>query len=136
MKKVKQKKKLKSLPKLKAEAQTLCNEYIRRRDEGKPCITCGGYVKLEAGHFYPVKTYDGLRYELDNIHGECHYDNCFNDFHLISYQNNLINRIGAERMAILKQKAEEYKINGHKFSRSELLDIITQFKQLIAELPP
>lgn len=34
-------KKAVSIPKLKAKCQLLCNEYVRLRDQGKPCISCG-----------------------------------------------------------------------------------------------
>jgi hypothetical protein len=56
-------KKAKSLPKLKADLQKIFNEFIRLRDKGKPCISCGQPKDyLQAGHFYSVRMYDGLRF--------------------------------------------------------------------------
>jgi hypothetical protein len=124
----------KSLPQLKALAQLAFNAYIRERDKNLPCISCGQMKPLQAGHFYPVKTYDGLRYDEDNCHGECQYDNCFNDFHLVPYEKNLIKRIGEQRYKELEQRADNYKKNGYKWSKSELIDIIKKYQQKIKEL--
>ena len=121
-------KKPKTLPKLKQDAQKLFNAFIRRRDEGKPCISCGQYKPLQAGHFYPVSTHDGLRFDEDNAHGEDAYCNCFNEGHLIGYAENLLIRIGPERFDALKQRAAEYKQNGYKFSRTELQEIIEKYR--------
>lgn len=121
-------KKTKTLGKLKLDAQKIFNAWVRRRDEDRPCISCGQYKPLQAGHFYPTSTHDGLRFDEDNVHGECAGCNCFNEGHLIGYQENLPSRIGQERFEALKQRAAEYKRNGHKWSRSELMDIIEKYK--------
>jgi hypothetical protein len=75
-----------------------------------------------------------LRYDEDNCFGECQYDNCFNDFHLIPYEKNLIKRIGEQRYKELEQRADNYKKNGYKWSKSELIDIIKKYQQKIKEL--
>jgi len=123
-----------TLPKLKAKCQELCNEYIRLRDEGQPCISCGQIKPLQAGHFFAVKGYDSLRFNEDNVHGECASCNCFNESHLIGYYDNLLIKIGVERMGKLKMLAEDYKQNGYKWSRTELLEKIEYFKEKIKEL--
>ena len=126
--------KKKTLPKLKAKAQEVVNKYIRLRDEGKPCISCGEIKPLQAGHYFSVKTHDGLRYHADNIQGECIYCNCFNESHLIGYGINLRSRIGEERYNELLHAAQNYKQFGYKFSRSELEEIIATYQQKINEL--
>lgn len=132
--KTKAKKKTKSLPKLKAELQLLVNAYVRKRDEGLPCISCGQYKPdMQAGHFYAVKGYDGLRFDLENINGECSGCNCFNESHLINYADNLFDKLGEERYMALKQRAADYKMNGYKWGRCELLDLISKFKQRLQE---
>lgn len=126
------KKKKKSLPKLKAELQILVNTYVRKRDAGLPCISCGQFRSdIQAGHFYSVKGYDGLRFDLDNIAAECSGCNCFDESHLIAYADNLLERIGQERYLALKERAAEYKRNGCKWSRSELEEMIFRYKMLI-----
>ena len=126
--------KKKTLAKLKQEAQKVFNAYIRKRDEGKPCISCGQLKPLQAGHYYPVSTHDGLRYEEDNVHGECAYCNCFNEGHLIGYTHKLYNKIGQERFDRINRLASEYKKKGYKFSRSELEELIKEYKLKLKEL--
>lgn len=128
------KKKTKTLPKLKKELQTVFNAFIRKRDEGQFCISCGEPHKiLQAGHYFAVGGYDGLRFNEDNVHGECAGCNCFNESHLIGYGENLINKIGQDRYDALKQCARDYKMNGYKFSRSELIELIAYYKKKIKE---
>jgi len=123
-----------SLPKLKAKLQEIFNEYIRLRDEYKPCISCGQKKILQAGHFYPVSGYDGLRFDEDNVNGECAGCNCFDESHLIRYYDNLMSRIGEEKFEALKLRAADYKKNGYKWSRSELLEKIEYYKVKVKEL--
>jgi hypothetical protein len=124
----------KTLPKLKAELQAIFNAYIRERDRGKPCISCGQFKTLQAGHFFPVKGYDALRFDEDNVHGECAGCNCFDEGHLIGYQDNILTRIGLERLNALKERARDYKKNGYKWSRSELEELIKVYKQKLKEV--
>ena len=127
-------KKAKSLPKLKAEAQLVFNAYIRKRDEGLPCISCGEFKPLQAGHYFPCQGYDGLRFNEDNVNGECSGCNCFDGSHLIHYGTNLIERIGKERYNKLMSDALAYKQNGYKWSRSEVTEIIAKYKKKLSEL--
>ena len=128
------KKKTKSLPKLKAELQKIFNEFIRLRDKDQPCISCGQFKPLQAGHYYPVKGYDGLRFHEDNCHGECSGCNCFDESHLIAYGENLKIKIGENRYRILKDLAYWYKRDGYKWSRYELIELIEVYKQKIKDL--
>ena len=129
------KKKAKSLPKLKADCQKICNEYIRKRDEGKPCISCGKPIKDgDAGHYFATKGYDGLRFDEDNIFLECRYCNRYDESHLIGYGLNIVTRIGKKRVDELFKRAIEYKQNGYKWSRWEIEEKIEYFKQKIKEL--
>jgi hypothetical protein len=128
------KRKPKSLPKLKNELQEIFNSYIRLRDEGKPCISCNQTGKyLQAGHYFPVQGYDGLRFDEFNVNGECIKCNCFDEGHLIGYGDNLTKRIGIESMTWLKDVAAEYKRTGNKWSRSQLEGLIEVYKQKIKE---
>lgn len=123
-----------TLAKLKQKCQIVANEYIRLRDKDKPCISCGEWKVLQAGHYYPVKGYDGLRFDEDNIHGECAGCNCFSEGHLITYGINLERKIGLEKLNNLHAKAAEYKRKGYKFTRSEILEIMEAYKSKINEI--
>ena len=126
--------KKKTLPKLKADCQKIFNEYIRLRDSGKPCISCGGFGEMQAGHYYAVSGYDGLRFDEDNVFCECVRCNCFDESHLIGYGSNLINRIGIERYKALQEKAILYKKFGKKWSRSEIEEMIKIYKEKLKQL--
>lgn len=127
-------KKPQSLPKLKAKLQTVFNEYIRLRDKDKPCISCGQFKPLQAGHYFSVKGYDGLRFDDYNCWGECAGCNCFDESHLIGYGERLLERIGSEEFAKLKERAAEYKRNGYKWSRSELQEKIDYYSELVKQM--
>lgn len=118
----------------KVKVQEKCNEYIRLRDAGKPCISCGKYATLQAGHYWPVGGYDGLRFDELNINGECSHCNCFNESHLITYRDNLVERIGQAEFKALQERAADYKKNGRKFSKSELLEIYNYYCEKIKQL--
>ena len=124
-------KKTKTIGKLKKELQPIFNEHIRLRDDGRPCISCGSYSKLQAGHFFAVGGYDGLRFNEDNVHGECSRCNCWDESHLITYADNLKIKIGEMDYNDLKQAAADYKMNGYKFSRGELLELIEIYKEKV-----
>lgn len=122
-------KKTKTIGKLKKELQVVFNAYIRMRDEGEPCISCGSFSKLQAGHFHSVGSYDGLRFNELNVHGECARCNCWDESHLITYRRNLEAKIGRSKYLLLCMQADEYKMNGYKFTRMELQELIELYKQ-------
>jgi len=126
--------KKKTLGKLKKDLQKVFNEYIRLRDNGKPCISCGEYNTLQAGHYFAVSGYDGLRFDEDNVHGECARCNCWDESHLIRYGINLKNKIGTDDYNALMDRAAEYKRNGYRFSRMEIEEKIEYYKQKVKEL--
>ena len=58
------------LKKAKAKADRYFSAYIRKRDENKPCITCGKYGKKDAGHFIS-RRFEATRFDEKNVHGQC-----------------------------------------------------------------
>ena len=84
-------------PKLKLKAQTVFNAFIRKRDEGQPCINCNKYRTLQAGHFFPTSTHSYLRFNENNVNGECLQCNYYNSqSHSYGYAVNLEKKIGKE----------------------------------------
>lgn len=115
--------------------QKVFNEYVRIRDKDKPCISCGNYFDTkDAGHFYATSGYSGLRFDEDNVHGECARCNRFDESHLIGYAENLKVKIGESDYQALKERAEEYKRSGVKWSRIELREKIEYYKAKINEI--
>jgi hypothetical protein len=101
--------KQKKLQVLLKDFEKVFNAWIRQRDSGKPCISCNQNKVLQAGHYWPVSGYKALRFDEDNVHGECEHDNAFNEGHLIGYGINLPGRIGPLRYKELLSRGERYK---------------------------
>ena len=112
------------LPKLKKKATEVVNAYIRKRDEGLPCISCNQIRVLQAGHYVPEGACSFLRYHEWNINGECGGCNCFDSFHLVEYRKRLIDRIGIDAVNWLEENKRTKKI----WSRTELMEIIEKYK--------
>lgn len=81
------------------ELQKVFNTYIRARDEGKPCISCGKSLrgKFDAGHFFSVGAYPNLRFNEDNVHGQCVACNQHKHGNVNEYSLQLPMRIGQSR---------------------------------------
>lgn len=115
--------------KLVKELQIVFNAWIRKRDEGKPCISCNRQgVKLQAGHFFSVNGWSGLRFDEVNVNGECERCNCWDEHHLRFYEKNLRARIGIYEFLKLEERAAEYKRNGVKWNKAELIEKIKHYK--------
>jgi hypothetical protein len=78
---------------------------VRERDQNKPCISCGKFTKLEAGHFITVSKSRKLRYDLRNIHGQCGHCNRFLYGNYKEYRRGLITRYGIEYVEWLENNA-------------------------------
>lgn len=115
------------------KAQTMVNAYIRKRDSAKGffiCISCQELKpssQMNAGHYFEKTVYKSVRFDTDNIAGQCIRCNKYLSGNLIPYRENLIKKIGVERFERLEQLA---KIKGYKYDRYLLIDIIERFKKL------
>lgn len=100
---------IKTKPVLTREAQAEFNKFIRARDAGKPCISCGkpdsGVAnQRDAGHYRSVGSCPELRFDEDNCHGQCVSCNRYLSGNAIDYRLGLIARIGLERVERLEGK--------------------------------
>lgn len=113
------------------EAQKVFNAYIRKRDEGKECISCGQPPKKKnCGHFYSQGGHSNVRFDEDNCHLQCEHCNTYLSGNLLNYQIGIEKRIGAERLIELQAKAHLEK----RWSVDELKELIKKYKKKIAEL--
>ena len=91
------------------EAQSAVNKYIRLRDHGKPCISCGSLPEqkaggtMDAGHYRSRGAASHLRFNVLNIHSQCVKCNRFNSGNAIDYRINLIDKIGLELVETLEK---------------------------------
>jgi protein-arginine kinase activator protein McsA len=86
------------------ELQKIFNTYIRERDKLKGCISCGAEFKskFDAGHFFSVGAYPNLRFNLDNVHGQCVHCNQHKHGNISEYSIRLPERIGIKKFENLK----------------------------------
>ena len=134
VKKIPQKKPKKqpSLVSLQKKVQVEFNAFIRRRDAGLPCISCGEMKEnIQAGHYFPVKGFSRLRYREDNVHNECQACNGFSQDHLIWYRYNLIKKIGPECYQALEDEAWKIKKSEKvPWTRKELEHLLNKYKNI------
>jgi len=100
------------------------NKFIRERDADKRCISCGGKVQ-QAGHFYSGGHYPVLRFNEDNVHGQCIRCNYHLSGNLNRYRINLINKIGQERIKRLDFLTKQ---RGFKWNRFYLIEVIEKYR--------
>ena len=120
---------------LKERATTAFNAFIRKRDEQEPCISCGhvnngdrGTRQFHAGHYKPAGGYSYIRYDEANVHKQCSICNNHLSGNLVEYRLNLLSKIGVDEVLRL-EKPNEIK----KWSKGELKDIITKYRQKLRE---
>ena len=82
------------------EAQAAFNRWVRVRDHGLPCISCGRYHKgaWDAGHYRSVGACSALRFHPDNCHAQCVPCNQHKSGNIIEYRIGLLARIGQVRL--------------------------------------
>ena len=112
-------------------AQTHFNNYIRARDKGNVCISCQQPPKKEnAGHFYSAGGHFNVRFDEDNVHLQCEHCNTFLSGNLLEYREQLLKKIGFERLELLSAKSHITR----KFTVDELKEIAEDYKRKLKEL--
>lgn len=119
------------LPQLKAKAQTAFNGWVRARDLGRGCISCGvtlgagavggGY---DAGHYRSVGSAPHLRFDERNVYGQCKRCNLYMHGNPAGYRLGLIDRIGLAEVEAL----ECDQVGPGKMSRDDLIRLATEYR--------
>lgn len=80
-----------------AEAQVAVNAFIRARDAGLPCVSCGTQwaPDFQAGHYRSVGAAKHLALDPRNIHGQCIQCNLHKHSNAVEYRIRLVERFGA-----------------------------------------
>ena len=109
------------------KAQIVFNAWIRERDKGLPCISCGvpdGQGKRNAGHYRPAGLHTALRFEPKNCHGQCERCNTSLSGNLIEYRKGLIKKIGIDAVESLETNYEK-----KRWTIEELKEICQKYKK-------
>jgi len=113
--------------------QKVFNTYIRKRDEGKPCISCGTDLtnkKVHASHYFSVGAYPNLRFNEDNVHSSCDYCNLHLHGNHTEYSLRLPERIGKERLDELTNSRNKTAL---KITIDEIKELIKVYRQKTKE---
>ena len=125
---------LQTKPQLLKKAQTAFNAFIRARDSGKPCISCGRPLGTEpntydAGHLRSVGSAPHLRFLETNVHGQCKKCNMYLGGNVIEYRRRLIERIGLNEVEKLEADSEP-----RKYTRDDLIELAKTYRDKARKL--
>lgn len=92
--------KIKSRAQHMKEAQAAFNAWIRERDVGLPCVSCGRHHngQWHAGHYRTVGGNPELRFEPLNVWRQCAPCNNHKSGDIVNYRLELVKRIGADKV--------------------------------------
>lgn len=133
---IKDKKEHKSLGWLIQNTVNACHDYIKFRDRGKPCVSCGQPWSKDhqAGHWKKAETFTTLKLNESNIHNQCIGCNIHKDGNVQEYANRIHLRIGREGKEELERLAELDKQTNFKWDRLQLMETRDYYKKKIKQL--
>lgn len=120
------------------DAQTAFNAWVRERDYGQPCISCGRHVnsddlltgsRWDSGHYRSVGACPALRFNPTNCHRQCVHCNRDKSGNVVEYRIGLIKRIGLNLVEWLEQDHQP-----NKYTIEELKEIKKKYSKLAREL--
>jgi hypothetical protein len=114
------------------EAQQAFNAWVRARDAGLPCISCGTTADIQyaAGHFRSAGGHPELRFEPLNVNLQCNRNcNMAKSGNLGPYRIELIKRIGQENVDWLEGPHEP-----KRYTIDDLKAIKAHYRALAREL--
>lgn len=116
-----------------ALAQVAFNKFIRLRDKGKPCISCGTTdpnLQYAAGHYRTVGSCPELRYTELNCHSQCNKNcNLHKSGNIVEYRINLVKRIGIEAVQEIEGPHEPLRL-----TIPEIKELTQKYRKLAKEL--
>lgn len=127
---------LETVPELIKKAQAAFNRFIRLRDAGKPCISCGKPLggepnSYDAGHYRSVGAAAHLRFDEANCHGQCKHCNNHLSGNVVMYRMGLIERIGLPELEQLESDNTP-----QKWDKDGLRELIAKYRKKARELEP
>lgn len=121
---------IRTKPQLVALAQKAFNGFVRARDAGKPCISCGAPLPhtavggaFDCGHYRSVGSAVHMRFVEDNAHGQCKHCNRHLAGNHVAYRAGLIYRIGSQRVEQI-----ECDQTLRKYTKEGLLEIARHYR--------
>ncbi|MFU0839164.1 MAG: Protein ninG [Pseudomonas fragi] len=131
------KEKLKSRADHLKDTQQAFNAWIRARDAGQPCISCGTTADVQycAGHYRTTAAAPELRFEPLNVNLQCNRNcNMGKSGNLLGYRPGLIKKIGIEAVEWLEgpHEAKKYTVDELKAMTADYRAKTKELKKGIA----
>lgn len=114
------------------KTQETFNAYIRAKNPGASCISCGApdtYKTHQSGHFRPAGINTALRFHENNCWPQCLQCNLHKSGNVAEYRRRLAVLIGEEAVCELEQNNEV-----KKWTREELIEIRNYYKAKLLEI--
>jgi hypothetical protein len=114
------------------DTQHAFNAWIRQRDIGQPCISCGTTADVQycAGHYRTTAACPELRFEPLNVNLQCNRNcNMGKSGNLLGYRPRLLEKIGAEKLEWLEGSHAP-----KKYTIDELKALTAHYRALTREL--
>jgi len=123
--------KLKTLSQYESEAKKSFQKWVRQRDEGLPCISCGTLetIRWDGGHLFKAEIFSGVIFDERNTNRQCIKCNTVLNGNEAEYSIRLKERIGTVEFLKLQIKAMETR--QYKYTREELLEIKNKYDNLL-----
>lgn len=96
------------------DAQKIVNEYVRIRDQKRPCISCGEVGNglsnyFDAGHYRSRGSAPHLRFYTLNIWKQCKRCNLQLSGNIVEYRKGLIDILGSDKVELIESMNNELK---------------------------
>lgn len=113
------------------EAQAAFNAWVRERDIGLPCVSCGRHHngQWHAGHYRTVGGNPELRFEPLNVWRQCAPCNNHKSGDIVNYRLELVKRIGADKVDWLEGPHEP-----QRYTIEQLQAIKAKYRAMTKEL--
>ena len=120
---------MRTKPQLTKLAQTAFNSFVRARDSGKQCISCGSPLPhtavggaFDCGHYRSVGSAPHMRFVEDNAMGQCKHCNLHLAGNHVAYRAGLIERIGQRAVDLIESDNTL-----RKYTREGLIEIARHY---------
>lgn len=105
------------------DLQAIVNRYVRLRDAGKPCCSCGkpddGTHQRHASHYRSVKACSALRFHTLNIHASCAQCNTHLSGNAVEYRIRLVDKLGEPTVLWLESQNQTRRYSDEWIERAK-----------------
>ncbi len=125
---------MRTKPQLVKLAEKAFNAFIRARDAGKPCISCGKPLGTEAnthdaGHYRSVGSAPHMRFVEQNVHGQCKHCNRYLAGNHVAYRSGLFERLGVQEVERLERDQTL-----RRYTKEALIQMALEYREKARQL--